>query len=145
MQRHHIAYVLICSVSSFAFFLTLERMHTPIPTTSELQAAYQYGVWQGKDTPPQPFVFDGCTLFPDSVLGTSFRQACLQHDIAYWYGGTTAERAAADQTFRETIADQGIIGTILHTPMYASIRLFGDTALLRPINANWGFGYNATK
>lgn len=142
MQRHHLAYVLICSITVFAFALTLERMYTPIPTTTELRAAYQYGTWHNKPTPPQPFIFDGCTLFPDRLGGASFRKACLQHDIAYWYGGTAAERVAADQAFRGAVAAQGLPGTLLHDPMYWSVRLFGDTVLLRLINANWGFGYN---
>lgn len=142
MLRDLLPYLLICSITILAFAITFERMHTPIPTTTELRAASNFGVTKEKPTPPRSFTFDGCTLFPDQVFGTSFRRACLEHDIAYWYGGTAAERKQADLTFKEALAKQGILGTSLQYPMYWSVRLFGDTFLLRPINANWGFGYN---
>lgn len=142
MARHHVTLLLITIGTVLTFAITLERMQIPVPTTTELRSAYQYGTWLDKPTPPRSFVFDGCTLFPDNVFGSSFRQACLQHDIAYWYGGSAAERLAADRSLRTQVAAAGAWGTVLQYPMYWSVRVFGASVLLRPINANWGFGYN---
>ena len=30
------------------------------------------------------FVFDGCTFFPDRILGVDLTPCCLEHDIAFW-------------------------------------------------------------
>ncbi len=122
--------------------LILERNLHPTQTTQYREVAVQYGLQKQKETPPRQFYFDGCTLFPDQIGSTSFLSACLNHDIAYWYGGTVAERKAADQTFRQEVANSGQFGTWLQWPMYGAVRLFGDTFVLRPFNANWGFGYN---
>jgi|AntRauTorckE6833_2_1112554.scaffolds.fasta_scaffold00807_15 hypothetical protein len=145
MNRLYVSYFIIGIVTIFSFGVVLERMQIPVPTVTELRDAYQYGQTNDKPTPPQPFRFDGCTLFPDQILGTSFRQACLQHDIAYWYGGSAMERLTADQAFKQAIQAEGFVGRLFQQPIYWSVRLFGDTILLRPLNANWGFGYNETK
>ena len=31
-----------------------------------------------------PFEFDGCTFFPDWILGVDLTQCCLEHDINFW-------------------------------------------------------------
>lgn len=142
MAKHHVVFFIILISTSLALGITFERMHVPIPTTTELRTAYQYGVWQDKPTPPRSFSFDGCTLFPDQIFNTSFREACLAHDIAYWYGGPDKERHLADHKFRVQVANAGPMGTLLQYPIYWSVRAFGASVLLQPINANWGFGYN---
>lgn len=118
------------------------RTHNTITTAENRATAQQFGIKYGKITPLQPFSFDGCTLFPDTIGRLSFQSVCLTHDIAYWYGGSSEERLAADRKFKAAIADTGLIGSIVQYPMYWSVRLFGASVLLRPINANWGFGYN---
>ena len=45
--------------------------------------------------------FDGCTAVPDVCLG-----CCLEHDIAYWYGGEIS-RAIADRNLRNCIISLG--------------------------------------
>ena len=47
----------------------------------------------------QPFSSDGCSLFPDrSPTGEAdWCECCVQHDLAYWRGGTEAERLQADR------------------------------------------------
>ena len=51
------------------------------------------------------FTSDGCSLFlavtyKDPEL---WKSCCVEHDIAYWKGGTEEEREAADLKFRECI------------------------------------------
>ena len=122
--------------------LILERSVTPRMSNEYLEQAAQYGVEKNLATPPRPFHFDGCTLFPDRIGETSFLTACLNHDIAYWYGGSSSQRRHADQVFRQDIRESGSFGLWLQWPMYGAVRVFGDTRVLRQFDANWGFGYN---
>ena len=134
---------------SLAIFLTavvigliIERSITPKLTAEHIEQATLYGEKNQLTTPPRPFHFDGCTLFPDRIGQTSFLDACLTHDIAYWYSGSTDQRHQADQVFQEDIRASGPAGVWLHWPMYVAVRVFGDTWILRQFDANWGFGYN---
>ena len=45
------------------------------------------------------FSSDGCSLFPDSSIITDadWCSCCFVHDIAYWKGGTEAERQIRTQ------------------------------------------------
>jgi len=83
--------------------------------------------------PVYPFKTDGCSASPDF----NFRQCCVEHDKAYWRGGTCAERRAADQALKRCIADNdhGSLSSIY----YASVRAFGSP--LWPTPWRWGFGW----
>lgn len=142
MPKPCLRYILLGIVGVLLVSLSIERIWTPTTTATDRAAAHQYGVAHSKAQPPRPFHFDGCTLFPDRVFGTSFRTACRAHDIAYWYGGSAVERVDADQRFKGAIAEQGVSGALLQYPMYAAVRLLGNSIVMRPLNANWGFGYN---
>lgn len=122
--------------------LIAERNITPSTTTKHIERATLYGVENNLTTPPRPFHFGGCTLFPDRIGDSSFLEACLTHDIAYWYGGSSSQRRHADQVFRQDIRESGSFGRWLQWPMYGAVRLFGNTWVLRQFDANWGFGYN---
>ncbi len=125
----------------FSFFF-IERIFIPETTNEIIERAYQYGRDNEKKTPDKTFHFDGCTLFFDRFLGSSFKEACLNHDIAYWYGGTGQERLMVDVVFRGDIAETGLSGKVLSPVMYLGVRLFGDSFIAKLFNANWGFGYN---
>ena len=122
--------------------LILERSVRPQMSAEYLILATQYGIDNNFAAPPRPFHFDGCTLFPDRIGATSFLEACLAHDIAYWYGGSSSQRRHADQVFRQDIRESGSFGRWLQWPMYSAVRIFGNTWILRQFDANWGFGYN---
>lgn len=56
------------------------------------------------------FVFNGCGssmtqyLVPDWLPAVgSMKEACFQHDLAYWAGGDELDRDSADETFRQMI------------------------------------------
>jgi hypothetical protein len=120
----------------------IERMTLP-PTTDEMIAtAKEYSDSHEKEIPPKTFKQDGCTLFPDSILGSDFREACLAHDIVYWNGGTKEERKEADHNLKLAVAEAGTTGYIIQKPVYLGVRLFGDTWLTKYFDANWGFGWN---
>lgn len=53
----------------------------------------------------EPFRSDGCSLFPDGTLAdkTLWQECCVEHDLAYWQGGTREERERADLRLRDCI------------------------------------------
>jgi len=46
---------------------------------------------------------DGCTWFPDGC----WHEACVDHDRAYYYGGTDDQRRAADLKLMAGVAERG--------------------------------------
>ena len=120
----------------------IERNTLPATTNEMVAAAHNYGETHHKTTPPKPFHQDGCTLFPDQIFGSDFREACLNHDIAYWYGGPQKEKDLADQKLKAAIAESGFIGDLLQTPFYFGVHYLGDSWLTKFFDANWGFGWN---
>lgn len=87
------------------------------------------------------FSSDGCSLFPDSSLinADDWCRCCLEHDIAYWKGGTEAERLAADEALRDCVLAQ-TGNAELAQAMYLGVRMGGS-----PYFKNWyrwGYGWN---
>lgn len=138
--------VLIISVIALTLLggviVAADRANIP-DTTAEVRALAVRSTLEARKTiPPRDFKFDGCTLFPEHILGLNLTRACLDHDIAYWAGGTAEERAAADQAFKTAVAAAGKAGTIVAPLVYFGTYLFGDTWLTKLFDANWGFGWN---
>jgi hypothetical protein len=87
------------------------------------------------------FTSDGCSLFPDSSLinADDWCECCLEHDIAYWRGGTEAERLAADEALRDCVLQQTGDAQLAEA-MYLGVRMGGS-----PYFKNWyrwGYGWN---
>ena len=87
------------------------------------------------------FSSDGCSLFPDSSLINSddWCGCCLEHDIAYWRGGTEEERLAADKTLRDCVLEK-TGDEKLAEAMYLGVRMGGS-----PYFKNWyrwGYGWS---
>ena len=99
----------------------------PVPaSTAELQ-------------PLQPFLSDGCSGFPD---GTPWQKdlwldCCTAHDLAYWKGGTLAERVAADEALEACVAAVGEPG--IARLMLTGVRVGGTPYL--PTRFRWGYGW----
>jgi hypothetical protein len=86
-----------------------------------------------------PFVTDGCSWFPDGSCEQEdlWLECCVDHDRAYWVGGTRAERTASDRLLKECVAEAGAPKTA------ALMRVgvwFGGTPYL-PMYFRWGFGW----
>jgi hypothetical protein len=91
-------------------------------------------------SPMHPFSSDGCTLFPDGPPGDRRRwcECCLVHDMAYWRGGTEAERQAADLALRACVLERS------HDPgvaeaIYMGARLGGSPIF--PTGYRWGYAW----
>lgn len=88
----------------------------------------------------KPFVSDSCSLFPDGLIGQQdlWLHCCVDHDFAYWKGGTREERLHSDQTLRQCVSNAGqpMIGLL----MLGGVRLGGSP--LWPTPFRWGFGWD---
>ncbi len=89
----------------------------------------------------KPFTSDGCSLFPDSALISSgdWCQCCFEHDIAYWRGGTAAEREAADRALQACVV-AATNNEALATVMYNGVRVGGSPYFYNWYR--WGYGWS---
>lgn len=86
-----------------------------------------------------PFESDGCSNFPDGNLeqATLWRDCCVQHDKAYWLGGSYRDRMQADYQLEQCVK-------LLHQPTTATVMLAGVRAGGSPFWATsyrWGYGW----
>jgi hypothetical protein len=89
----------------------------------------------------QPFSSDGCSLFPDAsvISGKDWCSCCFEHDIAYWRGGTEAEREAADRALEAcVVAKTG--DAALGRLMYAGVQAGGSPYFFSWYR--WGYGWS---
>ena len=79
------------------------------------------------------FVSNGCSVWPDAK---NYLGCCVQHDLAYWCGGSVAARREADRDLRQCVTEHssGLNAWL----MYLGVRLGGHP--LWPMSWRWGFG-----
>ncbi|MEM9177518.1 MAG: hypothetical protein AAGC67_20060 [Myxococcota bacterium] len=121
--------------------------HVPEPWASDAAAATRLTeraaarcVASGRNggvQPVLPFVTDGCSRFPDTEWNTA---CCVEHDLAYWCGGTEAERAEADAAFGTCVAEGA--GAFMGWLMEAGVRVGGHPVF--PSSYRWGYGHPYT-
>lgn len=93
-----------------------------------------------KATELRPFRSDGCSLFPDRALigEADWCECCIKHDLAYWRGGTEAERLQADLNLKTCVlkktGDQHLAQL-----MYLGVRSAGGPYHYTPYR--WGYGW----
>lgn len=87
----------------------------------------------------KPFATDGCSSFPDGTAARQdlWRECCVTHDLAYWRGGTYAERQAADLVLRDCVNKVG--EPEIAELMYHGVRAGGTPHL--PTSYRWGYGW----
>ncbi|MDA8100679.1 MAG: hypothetical protein M0042_13770 [Nitrospiraceae bacterium] len=87
------------------------------------------------------FTSDGCSLFPDGTLRDRAKwcSCCLEHDIAYWRGGTGKERKQADEALRDCVRERTGDQALAET-MYVGVRAGGHPAF--PTWYRWGYGWD---
>jgi len=88
----------------------------------------------------KPFVSDGCSLFPDGTIKDKekWKQCCIEHDIAYWQGGTKQDRINADIKLRDDILKK-TGNKELAELVYQAVRTWGGPAF--PSWYRWGYGW----
>lgn len=88
----------------------------------------------------RPFTTDGCSLFPDGwpTEQDTWLECCVEHDKAYWLGGTEQERLRADRNLRDCVLD-ATGDSHLAELMYAGVRAGGHP--LFPTWYRWAYGW----
>jgi hypothetical protein len=86
------------------------------------------------------FTTDGCSFLPERSFSgdVDWRDCCVEHDFAYWKGGTEAERLAADERFRECLLKK------TGDPKFAKLVFNGVRIGGAPYYPNWyrwGYGW----
>ena len=133
--RCHSVY-LVVSLTALAACATPALSSDPIPAKTKLQLdaeLYCVAKHGNKGLPPKRFTTDGCTLWPDSDWG----HCCVTHDIAYWCGGSAAQRADADRELGLCLTRNGDAG--MGSIMRLGTRLGGFSIL--PVPWRWGYGW----
>ena len=85
-------------------------------------------------TPPHAFTSDGCSMVPDGTWLT----CCVEHDIAYWCGGSSDQRHDADRSFDACVTEKR--SACLGTVMYAGVRAGGIP--WTPFPWRWAYGWD---
>ena len=86
------------------------------------------------------FRSDACSMFPEGTFGNGdlWEECCVEHDIAYWQGGTVADRLAADERLRECV-EQKTGNRVLARMMYDGVRAGGSPSF--PTWYRWAYGW----
>ena len=86
------------------------------------------------------FTSDGCSLFPDGTFKdrSLWCDCCLQHDIAYWQGGSREERSNADESLRSCVEER-TGSSVLAKVMFDGVRAGGHPVF--PNWYRWGYGW----
>jgi len=99
---------------------------------------------ENKNNILHPFSSDGCSLFPDGFRDSEYLwcECCFIHDIAYWKGGTEAERYEADQQLKECVFDK-TKDQLLAEMVFAGVRAGGEPEM--EASFSWGYGWKQTR
>ena len=92
------------------------------------------------DSQLRPFTSDGCSLFPDSspISAHDWCSCCFEHDLAYWRGGTSEERATADLLLEDCVLQKTGDESFAKL-MYAGVRAGGSPYFYN--RYRWGYGW----
>lgn len=79
-------------------------------------------------------------MFPDGTLSQPvlWLHCCIEHDRAYWMGGTEKQRQQTDQQFEQCIAATG--KSDLAAKMRGAVEIGGSPDLPTPFR--WGYGWS---
>jgi hypothetical protein len=89
-----------------------------------------------------PFQSDGCTTFPNSIAypnPSKWGLCCVQHDIAYWKGGSQENRKNADKQLQACVIEQGEAN--LASWLYWNVHAKDSNSNSTP----WGYGWQMNR
>lgn len=123
----------LCTVLLLTCCLLFHACSTSDPQLLALSKKIKSEQQWKEPLPPNEFVSDGCSLWPDY----DWVECCVAHDSIYWMGGTREDRFKADLSMKECVSSTGhpIMGWI----MYYGVRAGGVYWL--PTSYRWGFGW----
>lgn len=85
----------------------------------------------------RPFVFDGCTLFPEGTAENPklWSECCLEHDLRFWAGGSRRLRDEADRQLRRCVKERG--DAAVGDMMYLGV-ILGSLSPVKFPGKRWG-------
>ena len=101
---------------------------------AQIRAMEERAVNACRVQPPRPFTTDGCSMFPDGSWG----ECCVEHDVAYWCGGSAQARQAADLRLQACVAERGY--PRMSSFVYMGVRAGGHPWW--PFSWRWGYGWD---
>ena len=114
-----------------AIFIQIRKLLLLFSVTAVLSASGFSQAETARVMPPE-FKSDGCTLFPDG----NYRDCCVEHDKAYYFGGPLKERRAADNRLYECVKAKN--SKTIAGIMWLGVRIGAVPFLPTPFR--WGFG-----
>jgi hypothetical protein len=87
------------------------------------------------EQPDHDFTSDGCSMWPDD----GWVACCVEHDLAYWCGGSATARMRADAEFGACVRDDARRSHHLSDLMYWGVRLGGIP--WQPFPWRWAYGF----
>ncbi len=86
-----------------------------------------------------PFTTDGCSVSPEGTPGdkSAWLHCCVEHDIAYWQGGSKSLKLKADRDLKSCIEDAG--HKAIAKLYYYAVRAGGTPRL--ETSWRWGYGW----
>jgi len=93
-----------------------------------------------KESGLSPFASDGCSLFPDTSLinNKDWCSCCVEHDIAYWQGGTEQQREKVDTALMSCVYKK-TNDHVLANVMFEGVRFGGSPYFYNWYR--WGYGW----
>jgi len=87
----------------------------------------------------KPFTSDGCSSFPDGTFTQQslWGHCCMQHDLAYWKGGSELQKQKADEELERCVAKVG--EPKIAKLMLAGVQVGGSPKFRTPFR--WGYGW----
>lgn len=88
----------------------------------------------------KPFTTDGCSLWIDGTpeQPNLWRHCCVAHDLAYWHGGSKADRQKADTDILACV--QQAQGPGMAKYIYTNVRWGGSPYWMN--HYRWGYGWD---
>jgi hypothetical protein len=85
------------------------------------------------------FTSDGCSAFPDGTYEEKelWHSCCVEHDLAYWVGGSSDDREVADHELESCVEAVG--KPTIAKLMLAGVRVGGTPWL--PTRFRWAYGW----
>ena len=117
--------------------LILIQILTVLAVTAQAQTSLDQQI--------KPFTSDGCSSAPDGMWGKSFVHCCIDHDFAYWIGGSEAQRSYADNELKACVQDALQEAGLVSTIYKAGVVVGGAPRFLKSLNSpfywRWGYGW----
>jgi hypothetical protein len=85
------------------------------------------------------FVTDNCTMFVDGTLSkpTLWKDCCVEHDLRYWFGGSTKSRDYADLQLKSCVNKKA--GTFYSNLIYYGVRAGHHSPIKHKYSWGWGW------